>query len=441
MKTAWYFSLVAVICFEGLGRKYLPQIPAVVFYFFKDVVLLFGYLRFRRPASITAVNSWLYRGFKVFWIIGFFWTVIEVFNPEQASFPLGVLGLRSYWLWWAAPPIIANVLDDERERRRAIFMLLGAAALISVFGAIQFALPASSPLNVYAAVGGEEVGPAVVGSTGRSRVSSTFSYVSGFSDFNVLIPTLIMSFGLDARDKRLRRSAFIVTCMAAAVVPMSGARASILLGLFVLAVTAWSAGLLATRIGRRILVGGAAAAVLAVAVFPDAFAGVQSRFADEQETHGRYVQAAATVLPPLALATYDYPPFGIGTGMLQNARTTMRIPIKFESVEAESGRYLIELGPFGFLVIWTAKLGLAVALARAYFVLKRAGRRGAAAAALSYAFLTLIGNLAFDHIWQALYFLGCGSILAEVVSVVRERAAAASANGAATVNGAVVAAA
>ena len=36
----------------------------------------------------------------------------------------------------------------------------------------------------------------------------------------------------------------------------------------------------------------------------------------------------------------------------------------------------------------------------------------------------MIGNLGFDHNWQALYFIGCGFILAEVVNV-RQRAAAA----------------
>ena len=28
----------------------------------------------------------------------------------------------------------------------------------------------------------------------------------------------------------------------------------------------------------------------------------------------------------------------------------------------------------------------------------------------------MIGNLAFDHVWQALFFTGCGFILAEVVA-------------------------
>ena len=75
-------------------------------------------------------------------------------------------------------------------------------------------------------------------------------------------------------------------------------------------------------------------------------------------------------------------------------------------------------------MVWTAKLGLIVALIRAYLILKRAGRRGAAAGAISYAVLTLNGNLTFDHIFQALYFIGCGFILAEVVAAVRMGAAA-----------------
>jgi hypothetical protein len=106
--------------------------------------------------------------------------------------------------------------------------------------------------------------------------------------------------------------------------------------------------------------------------------------------------------------------------MQQNARGTFRIYPKYEE-ELEPCRYLVELGPIGYLAVWTARLGLIIALLRAYRILKRAGRRGAAAAALSYAALTLNGTLTFDHIWQALYFLGCGFILAEVVAVQRSK--------------------
>jgi hypothetical protein len=426
MKTAWYFALVAAICFEGMGRKFMPQVPSFVFYFLKDVILLIGYLGFRRPKLVGQTTTWLYRGFKTAWVIGFAWTVVELFNPEHASMLMGAVGMRAYWVWWAAPPLIASVLDNEKEKRRAIYALLVAAAAVSIFAAVQFALPSTASLNAYAPIEGEDIQTATVHSTGRSRVASTFSFVSGFADFTVLVPTLILALGLDARDPKLRKSALVVTGLTAAVVPMSGARASVLLGGAVLIISAWSAGLLFTRIGRRIVAGSVVAGVLAVAVFPDAFFGVQTRFENNEETQGRYVQMASSIVPPLAMATFEYPAFGFGTGMMQNARQMLHIPAKME-VEAEPGRYLAELGPIGFLLIWSTKLGLVVALIRAYRILKRAGRRGASAAALSYAFLTMWGSLAFDHIWQALYFLGCGLILAEVVSVLRARAAAASA--------------
>jgi hypothetical protein len=54
-----------------------------------------------------------------------------------------------------------------------------------------------------------------------------------------------------------------------------------------------------------------------------------------------------------------------------------------------------------------------VAFLRSYRILKRAGRRAAAGAALSYAAVTFFGSITFDHIWQALFFVGAGFILAE----------------------------
>ncbi len=67
--------------------------------------------------------------------------------------------------------------------------------------------------------------------------------------------------------------------------------------------------------------------------------------------------------------------------MEQNARVSFGIETAWD-VESEIGRYLIELGPWGILLVWITKLGLMVALFRATRYLKRAGRRGSAAAAL-----------------------------------------------------------
>lgn len=423
MQSIWFAVLLSTICLEGLGRRYLPQIPSTVFYFMKDPILLYGFVRFQPPPDIRRIANYLYRGFGAVWAAGFIWTLIEIFNPEQQSFPLGLIGLRAYWFWWIAPAVIATVLQDAKQKRRALYAVLILAMVVALLAMVQFASPPDSSINLYSVVDGEEVyaDVAQVASTGRARVSSTFSFLTGFQDFTLLVPTLLLSVGLDAQEPRLRRLAFIATFATAAVVPMSGSRASVILGAVVLIITAWTSGLFFTRIGRRILIGSVVAAILAIAAFPDAFLGVQSRFADTEETNTRYGDVAM-VLPPVALAVNDYPPAGIGTGMQQNAHFSMHIVPKWE-MEQEPARYLVELGPIGYLIVWTAKLGLIVALLRAYAILKRAGRRGAAAAAVSYAVLTMNGNLTFDHIWQALYFIGCGFILAEVVSVLREKAA------------------
>jgi hypothetical protein len=428
MQLAWFIALVSTICLEGLGRKYLPQMPTVAFYFAKDVVLVIGVLMHRPTRDVTRLGSYLYRGFKVAWVVAAIWTVGQILNPEHQSIALGFVGLRAYWLWWIAPFVIASALEREKNKRRAVYVLLVFATGIAAFASAQFAAPPDSALNLYSVVDGQELyaSDSTVHATGRARVSSTFSYISGFSAFTMLVPALLLSIGLDARDRKLRRLTLIVTCITAAVVPMSGSRASVITGATILVVATWTAGLFVTRIGRRVMVGGLAAAVFAVVAFPEAFTGVQSRFDDTEETNTRYILNVASVLPPVALTIFDYPAFGIGTGMMQNARISMRIRTDWDA-EAEAQRLLIELGPVGYLVMWATKVGLVVALLRAYVMLKRAGRRGASAAAMSYVVLTLVGTLPFDHIWQALYFMGCGFILAEVVAVAREAQASAAA--------------
>jgi hypothetical protein len=420
MEGLWFIALFSAICLEGLGRRYLPQIPAVAFYFLKDLVLLYGYFRYRPPPSVVRSVRYLYRGFGIVVVAGMAWTVIELFNPEQESFLLGLIGLRAYWLWWLAPGVIAGMLQNSKLKRRAIYALGLMALGIAILAAFQFSSPADSNLNLYTVKDGEEIHSsdmAVVYSTGRARVAGTFTFLSGFVAFTLTIPTLLLSLGLEVREVRLRSVALVAALAVAATLPMSGSRGSVLIGAAVLVLTMWTGGLFFTRVGRRIVIAGVAAAILSVVAFPDALLGVESRFGDTEETTGRFMEIA-TYLPPVALAVDDYPLAGIGTGMQQNARYSFNLVSQWQQ-EGEIERYLTELGPVGFLLIWIAKLGLVFALLRAYAILKRAGKRGAAGAALSYAVLTMIGDLAFDHNWQALYFTGCGFILAEVVPLLR----------------------
>jgi hypothetical protein len=409
----WFGALLASICFEGLGRRLLPMLPAMAFYFLKDIVLLIGLIRFRINREVMATFKYLYRGFLPFLKMGILWTAAEMFNPSQLSLPLGLVGLRAYWLWWLAPFVVASVFADAGVRRRAVLIMAYVAIAVALFAFLQFGAPSDSAVNVSAIVEGEEVHAVAIESTGRARVASTFSFVSGFADFSVLVPALLLSLGLGEKNKRERLAVLIATLLSAAALPMSGSRAPFVLSMALCVLVAWRAGLVFTAAGRRIMMLGVGAGLMMVFAFPDAIQGVMDRFASE-DTEARFEQLTS-LIPPIPLTTADYPLMGLGTGMQQAFRLRFGVPAGKYLSEVEFIRYLVEVGALGYLLVWLARLGLVVALWRASKVLKKAGRRAAAGAAVSYALLTFFGSPTFDHIFSALYFLGFGFILHEAV--------------------------
>jgi hypothetical protein len=124
----------------------------------------------------------------------------------------------------------------------------------------------------------------------------------------------------------------------------------------------------------------------------------------------------------------DFAPLGDGTGMMQNYRGQLGVRDDLHGSEGEVGRYLVELGPVGYLLVWIAKLGLMMVLWRSSKILKKAGRRAASAGALAYALLGLYGSLVFDHIYSSLFFVGFGFIFQEVVQAQAQLKALAGSN-------------
>ncbi|HEY2901616.1 MAG TPA: hypothetical protein VGL59_13625 [Polyangia bacterium] len=415
-KARWFGALFFAICFEGLGRKYLPEIPGEVFYFLKDLVLLYGIVAFPRPRRLAQVMRFVFRPFDKFLMAAVALTLVEVINTSlRASFFLGILGLRAYWLWWFAMPVVASVVLSSNVRRSGINVMAFVCAVVAVFAMIQFGSPSTSATNTYAIQAGNEVVAFEVASTGRVRVSSTFTFITGFTDFVVLIPPLLLSLGLSEGNRRVRLLANVSAMLAAAALPMSGSRAPFIVGLFLLALVAQQAGFLFTPIGRRVLVGAILAFMTMLYVFPDSLQGVQDRF-NSDDTKGRF-ESQYEVVPFIALTKLSYPLLGLGTGMQQNFRNFFGVDWGEYESEAEPGRLLIELGIAGYLLIWITRFGLLVALLRAASLLKRANRRAAAGVATAFALLVFYGNLAFDHVWQALFFTGCGFILGELLRV------------------------
>lgn len=414
-RSVWFALLLGAICLEGLGRRYLPAVPATVFYFAKDVVLIIGLIRFRINRDVKKVFASLYGGFVPFLKLALLWSLVEIVNPDQQSLVLGLLGFRAYWFWWIAPFVVASVLLDPVVRRKVVVLWAAVTTIVAVLAIFQFGAPVDDSVNTYSIVDGHEALAAAIPTTGRVRVASTFSYLSGFTDFATLVPVLLLSIGLGEKNRRTRLAALIATLLIAAALPMSGSRGPFILSLILCTMVAWRAGLIFTPVGRRVIMLAVAAGFISVYVYPDALQGTMDRFQGD-DTNDRAAEFF-TILPPVALMRYnDYPVFGIGTGMVQNYRHQFGVnPETSAGAESEVSRILVELGVGGYLLIWIAKLGLAVALWRSSKVLKKAGRRAASAAALAYALLGFYGSLVFDHIYASLFFVGFGFILQEVV--------------------------
>jgi hypothetical protein len=418
LRIVWFTLLVASVCFEGLGRRYLRQVPPGVLYFSKDVILAIGLFSFGIHPEIKDFARRIY-GRAIFPLgLGVLWTVLESFNPLQGSFLLALLGLRAYWLWWLSPLLIASVLRTTEVRRGAVYLLVVVAVVVCAFAVLQFGAPPDADLNTYSVnLDGDVVTAVTIESTGRARVSSTFSFITGFSDFTIIVPALLMTIGLGDSDRKVRLVALSAATLTAAVLPMSGSRAPLFIGGGLLLIIAWSAGFLFTKAGRRLVFGGFILVAATLTAFPEAIEGVYARMSSS-DSAGR-VDETLSILPNVAMQTYVYPWMGIGTGMQQNVRSQLGVSASGYDAEHEAGKQLIELGVPGYLLVWAARFGIAVALFKASRILKRAGRGAASGAAMGFAALTFFGSLTFDHIWQALFFIALGYILLETNAAYR----------------------
>lgn len=406
----WAALLLAAICFEGLGRKYVSFVPQPVFYLLKDMVLVGGLVAFGVNARVRAVSGELLRGFGLVLALGFVWTLLQIANPASQSLGLGLLGLRAYWLWWLAPLVVATAFRGGLAAEPVASVLGTFALIVAAYAAYQFASPAGDAVTQYAGYEGW-TDPAAVASTGRVRVASTFAFLSGFVAFSLVVPPVLVWLGLRSPVLRARVLAFAGAGSTLLTIPMSGSRGVSVLSAAAMVIVLWRAGLLRTRAGRRVAAVAATAMLAMTWLVPEAAQGVRDRF-DSDETRGRVVEALIGLTPaPLLLS--DYPLLGVGTGSQQNAATIIGRPSEWQ-VEGEPDRYLVELGAPGFVLMYLRRVALAVVLVRISGRLRRLGQAPASGVALVLAVLAMTANIVFDHVFQALFFFAAGLLLAEV---------------------------
>jgi hypothetical protein len=406
-RAAWFAALLIAVLFEGMGRKYLPGVPQPLLYFAKDGILLIGWVSYGIAPQVRHLSRRVYSPFHWFWWAAVIVTAAQACRTDHPSVLLGVLGLRAYWLWWLAPLVLATAVGRPAVLDRATQTLAVASMLVSAVAVYQFNAPVDARVNQYAWSGEGDESVAIVSSTGRVRVSGTFAYLSGFSNFSVIIlPTLLAL--AQAKSRRSTRALCVAAAAAVgATGVLSGSRSFLAYGAVTLPIVLGIQRALVSVKAIRAVAVLALAAVASMWFFPDAFDGLRSRLDDPEETVDRLTLAAG-FLPPIALLLFDYPTLGLGTGVMMTGAQALGVEPAWLA-EVEPHRILVEQGLVGFVLISVAKFGLAAALLRLYGAIQKR-EQDFSRLALALVPLGLVGQIVMDHTFQAMFFLCVGLV-------------------------------
>jgi hypothetical protein len=358
-RIATWAALVLMV-YEGALRKwFLPQFQQPI-YFLKDGLLLgayFGYfvgsrwLRDRAPFHRHVGNA----------ILAFYALLCfsQLLNPRLPNIFVGLYGLQSYIMYVPLMYMVPELLPDQRALRRFVLGLVITAAIPLALGIVQFNLPPTHYLNQYV---WSDQGIATFGPDDNLvRVTSTFSYISGYASYLSALAVLLLGLALSERSRWLR---FVLVGGVAAVIVnlfMTGSRGPLLVVLLCVPFVVFQAFVTArkhqvkTALVLTLAIPIAVGAALWTA--PDAQTAMTHRVTSNgNENLDRIKQIFIT--PIQAFKDAGFTGYGIGTTLpgstfLYQPKVSDEQPPAYEG---EHERVMIEIGSIGYFLVLLARL-------------------------------------------------------------------------------------
>jgi hypothetical protein len=357
-RVAVWAALVLMI-YEGALRKWLlPQFQEQI-YFLKDLLLLGAYLgcffgsRLMRNRPIVPRYG-TDRTVRINWIVAIFacFCFLQMLNPRLPNWKVGLYGFASYLIYIPLMYIVPDLLPDERTFRRFVTLALIVCTVPLALGVVQFNLPPDHLLNRYA---WSDQSVATFGSADHARVTSTFSYITGYSTFLVALGVFLLAAIAVERRTYIAVAKFALLLLTAANLLMTGSRGAVAQFALALPAFLWLA-ISRTEMNRaKVVIAGAVASVLVAAgvltFFPEAHQAFTERAAAHtSENIDRVVQLASG--PMDSAQQGGWTGYGIGatlpgSAFLYGPATSADGP---PWVEAELEHVIIETGMVGLLL-------------------------------------------------------------------------------------------
>ncbi len=353
-----YFLMVLL---EGVFRKWLlPDLNQLI-YIAKDAILALvcarvivslGYIPIPRTLRHSKVGH-LFIAFAVY-------SLCQGFNPRLPNTILGAWGIRTYVLPMSLAYLVPLAMPDPRMNERYFrrYLLLGIP--IALLCLAQYQLPPNHLVNKYSnAELGESV--AVVGDA--VRVSGPFSYITGLTTYIAFqlagVFGVLFASGWKWRGNKLLWLAFL---LAVIVVPMTGSRALVAFSLLYLGILLALDSVLKQGAGgqSRMLISFICVAAISIGFFGEAFDRLSERARTAGDTESRLY---SIFIKPIEF--FDQAGlFGYGAAATHQAAPVL-VPggasyywlpkIYFED---ESGRVMLEMGAFGFVLYVVLKVAI-----------------------------------------------------------------------------------
>ena len=415
------FGVFVLLVFEGALRKWAFPWAQAQIYLVKDVILLAVYLGFilDRRRSLPAPKGLDF--IKIVLFLGFIWGCLEVLNPNSPSILVGVMGVKSYFLY--AP--VAFVLPYAIKSREHLFVLIRRyifmAIPVAVLGFIQILAGPASSLNVY--VSHSEDTPAMLAYFGENalvRTSGTFSYISGYTAYLNFIALLAIGYNM-AQGWRLKNNITPLLALTLVVGAMftTGSRGTIYTLLAVGPVILWLAStsrILSPQIAMRLCILVPVIAILALNTSPQAVEAFMQRAnsADSSEPLARLVQSPFETIGVLSEA----PPWGMGIGITMPAASAIMgaefpwwLPTELLT-EAEMARVTVELGLIGLLLTYLLRFIIPVFALRCARGFKDPAYRALGIVLAVHLALGVIGSIVLNPTAGLYYWGALGLVLA-----------------------------
>ncbi len=401
-------SVFIVIVFEGALRKWvLPQASDII-YFLKDIILLGAYWKyfFASPyeQKFRITNSWL----NLLIFFAFAVGIVQALNPSLGSPFVGLLGLKAYFIYVPLIWILPSMFKTEDDLIRFLRWNLLLVIPVALVGIQQYFSPADSWINSYAP---GEVDLIAVTKSGSVRITSTFSFINSFQGYLIGVFALALPLAFIRQSIMWQVITFTELGLILGCSFMTGSRTPVYTQGLVAVV--FFVSLFITQPSRflrwvnNLLVPTLFATPLILRGFNKAIDSFNERAKGGKDVSGRI---SNTINEPLGYANIREGS-GYGIGATHPGANTVRNALPFaapekitEANEAEPGKIMLELGPFGFVVWYGLRISILFTLILRYFQLKKPLLKNLTLTALLTQAVQLPGQVVFHHTFGLYYW-------------------------------------